>query len=141
MTTADLPAVNAALNSIATVLIVAGLLAISRQNKKLHGILMALALATSAAFLTCYLIYHANHGSKGSSHMGAIRPLYLTILISHVILAIVNLPMIIGTVLAAIQRKWERHKRWARWTFPVWLYVSVTGVIVYMMLYQWFPAP
>jgi len=139
MTLDDFPWINATLNFAATVLIVAALICIHNGKRKAHGVLMGGALAVSAAFLTCYLIYHFQVGSKGSDDMGPIRVLYLAILIPHVILAIVNLPMIIITVVAVLQRNWEKHKRWARRTYPIWLYVSVSGVVVYLMRYVWFP--
>ncbi len=139
MTLEDLPLVNASLNFAATVLIVTGLVCIKRGQRRAHGGFMIAALVTSAAFLTCYLIYHFQVGSQGSAGMGPMRPLYLFILIPHVILAIVNLPMIIMTVLPAIRRNFEKHKRWANRTYPIWLYVSVSGVVVYLMRYVWFP--
>ncbi len=140
MSTADLPAINAILNASATVLLVAGLVCVKMGKRRAHGTLMILALVVSAAFLTCYVIHKAHHSTRGSDHMTTIvRGIYLAILIPHIILAAVNLPMIVMTVLPAIRRNFQLHKRRARWTYPIWLYVSVTGVLVYFFQYVWFP--
>ncbi len=139
MNVEDFPLLNASLNFAATLLIVAGLFCIKNGKRKAHGVLMAFALVVSAAFLTCYLIYHYQVGSKGSAGMGPVRIVYLAIHIPHVILAIVNLPMIIMTVLPVLRRNFEKHKPWARRTYLIWLYVSVSGVVVYLMRYVWFP--
>lgn len=141
MTVSDLPALNALLNSCATVLIVCGLVAIKLKKPKVHSGFMIAALAVSAAFLTSYLIYHYHVGQVKFAGVGAVRTVYFTILISHVILAIVNLPMIILTVIPAIRERLDKHRRWAKITAPIWLYVSVTGVIVYMMCYKWYGPP
>lgn len=141
MSTSDLPALNACLNSLSTVFVLGGLFMIRAGRKRAHAGFMISALATSAAFLAGYLIHKALHGTTTSEHMGAFRPIYLGILLSHTVLAIANLPLVIVTVTAAARRNWARHRRWARWTYPVWLYVSVTGVLVYFLLYHWFPAP
>jgi uncharacterized membrane protein YozB (DUF420 family) len=141
MTVSDLPALNALLNSCATVLIVCGLVAIKLKKPKVHSGFMIAALAVSAAFLTSYLIYHYHVGQVKFAGVGAVRTVYFTILISHVILAIVNLPMIILTVIPAIRERFDKHRRWAKITAPIWLYVSVTGVIVYMMCYKWYGPP
>ena len=136
----DLPATNALLNAICTVLLLAGWICIKRDFKKAHMGCMISALLVSTAFLTCYLVYHAmlqHHVGNGSirfTHQGAIRAVYFFILITHVILAAVNLPMIIFTVIPTVRRRFDKHKRIARWTLPIWLYVSITGVIVYFML-------
>jgi putative membrane protein len=141
MSTADLPTVNAFLNSASTVLIVSALVAIKGGHKRIHAKLMMAALVSSTLFLIGYLVHKAFHGTTTSEHMGAFRPYYLALLTSHTCLAIVNLPLIIGTVWAAVRGNFERHKRLARFTWPVWLYVSVTGVLVYFILYVWYPAP
>lgn len=141
MSTADLPALNAVLNSVSTVLILSGLLAIRSGRKQLHAGCMIAALITSTAFLAGYLVHKACHGTTTSGHMGSFRPVYLAILTSHTILAMANLPLVIITVAAAARRSWARHRRWAAWTLPIWLYVSVTGVVVYGILYHWYPAP
>ena len=142
----NLPAINAALNGLATVLLVLGYRAIKRGDRERHAALMKTAFATSAAFLACYLYYHTAvlplQGGPTQFHgSGAAKVGYLTLLASHVILAAVNLPMILRTLLLARREDWERHRRWARWTFPIWLYVSVTGVVVYVVLYHLNPAP
>ena len=138
MEIADLPALNATLNSIATVLLVAGWIAIKTGRRAAHIAFMGLALLVSAAFLTSYLIYHYHVGSVPFQGKGGIRPVYFTLLISHIFLAVVNLPMIILTVVPALRQRFDKHRRLARWTLPVWLYVSVTGVLVYLMCHQWF---
>lgn len=134
----DLPTLNATLNSIATVLLVSGWICIKTRKQAAHIAFMILALIVSAGFLTSYLIYHFNVDSTPFRGQGWVRPVYFVILISHIILAIVNLPMIIMTVIPAFRRRFDKHKRLARWTLPVWLYVSVTGVLVYLMCYIWY---
>jgi uncharacterized membrane protein YozB (DUF420 family) len=102
---------------------------------------MIIAVISSAFFLTGYLVYHAHIGEK-STHFaagGAVAAIYFTMLITHVLLAFVTLPLVILTLVPVFRRRWDRHKRIARWTMPIWLYVSVTGVLVYLMLYKWFP--
>jgi putative membrane protein len=132
----DLPAVNATLNAIAGTLLVCGYLMIKRGRIETHRRLMLSAFATSALFLVSYVIYHANAGSRPFPGQGAIRIVYFAILISHVILAAAVLPLAVITVTHGLRARFDRHLRIARWTFPIWLYVSVTGVIVYLMLYQ-----
>ena len=100
---------------------------------------MIAAVASSTCFLTGYLIYHANVGEKSSGYTGWIAAIYFPILASHVFLAFVTLPLVIITLVQVFRRRWDRHRRIARWTIPIWLYVSVTGVFVYLMLYKWFP--
>lgn len=140
MTVQDLPGVNATLNAISTVLLVSGFVFIKKGNKKAHIICMASALIVSAAFLTCYLIYHAQAGSVKFLYEGAlVRKIYFFILLTHIPLAALVVPMVFMTVIPALRQKFDKHKRIAKWTFPVWLYVSVTGVLVYLMLYVWFP--
>lgn len=134
----DLPALNATLNSIATILLICGWICIKTRKVGAHICLMVLALLVSAAFLTSYLIYHYHVGSVKFQGQGFIRPVYFTILITHILLAIVNLPLIIMTVIPAFRRRFDKHKRIARWTLPSWLYVSVTGVLVYLMCYHWY---
>jgi uncharacterized membrane protein YozB (DUF420 family) len=141
MTVTELPAVNASLNAAATVFIVLGLIFIKAGRKKAHIVSMATALTISAAFLACYLYYHYHAGHVSFAGEGWIRPVYLVLLVSHIILAVVNLPMIIITVVPALRQKFDKHKRWARWTAPIWLYVSVTGVLVYLMCYVWWGPP
>ncbi len=141
MTVADLPALNAILNSCATALIVCGLIAIKHRQPKVHATFMIAALAVSAVFLVSYLIYHYHVGHVRFAGEGAVRVVYFTILISHLILAIANLPMIILTVIPALRQRYDKHRRLARITAPVWLYVSITGVIIYLMCYRWFGPP
>jgi uncharacterized membrane protein YozB (DUF420 family) len=137
-----LPAVNASLNGVATVLLLSGYVAIKRGKRELHRNLMVSALAVSAAFLVCYLFYHYHAGSKRFPDLGWIKTLYLILLIPHIILAAVMVPMILKTFWHAWREEWDRHRRIARITFPVWIYVSVTGVLIYFMLYVWFaPSP
>lgn len=132
----DLPAVNATLNSLATVLLIAAWVFVKRRRLIAHRNLMIAALVCSTLFLTSYLIYHAQVGSVRFQGTGPVRTVYFTILITHTILAAL-VPFLVGvTVWRAYRKRWDRHVRIARWTLPVWLYVSVTGVVVYWMLYQ-----
>ena len=135
MSISDLPALNASLNAISTVFISAGWYAIRRNYWRQHIACMIAALLTSIAFLTSYLIYHAHAGSVRFTAQGIVRPIYFTILLTHVLLAFVILPLVIVTVVPVFRRRWDKHRRLGRWTMPIWLYVSVTGVIVYLMLY------
>jgi len=132
----DLPGVNAALNTASALLLATGYLLIRRGQVALHRLCMLSALLTSALFLTSYLIYHFNVGSVPFRGQGWVRAVYFAILISHTILAIAILPLVLITVTRALKGNFERHKRIARWTLPLWLYVSVTGVVVYWMLYR-----
>ncbi len=143
MTVADLPAVNASLNLVSTVFISAGWYFIRRGFWQRHIVCMITAVISSAFFLTGYLVYHAHVGEK-STHFaaqGIVRPIYFTMLISHILLAFTTLPLVIITLIPVFTRRWDRHRRLARWTMPIWLYVSVTGVLVYLMLYRWFAPP
>jgi putative membrane protein len=130
-----LPALNAALNSASALLLAAGYLFIRSGNVAAHRRCMLAALATSTLFLTSYLIYHYHVGSVPFTGLGWTRRLYFTILISHTSLAVTIVPLVLITLYRALRNRFERHKRIARWTLPLWLYVSVTGVIVYGMLY------
>ncbi|MHC5064534.1 MAG: DUF420 domain-containing protein [Planctomycetota bacterium] len=127
--------VNASLNTLATILIVVGFIAIKQGKEGLHKKCMLAAAAVSALFLVSYLIYHGQIGSVGYTGEGPMRVVYFVILISHIILAAVQMPMIILTILWGLQDKREKHRKLAKITLPVWLYVSVTGVVVYLMLY------
>lgn len=138
MTVQDLPSLNASLNSIAACLLLAGYIAIKKNKKDLHRNLMISALVVSAFFLTSYLIYHWHVPSKKFPDLGWIKTVYLIILIPHIILAAVMVPMILKTFWHAFRQEWDKHKKIARITFPIWMYVSVTGVIVYFMLYRWY---
>ncbi|HEV2097153.1 MAG TPA: DUF420 domain-containing protein [Chthoniobacterales bacterium] len=143
MTIADLPAVNATLNFTSTVFISAGWYLIRRGHWRRHIACMITAVLSSSLFLAGYLVYHAHVGEK-STHFtagGMVRPIYFAMLISHILLAFLTLPLVIATLVPVFRRRWERHRRIARWTMPIWLYVSVTGVLVYFMLYHWFPPP
>ena len=136
MTVTDLPAVNATLNAISTVLLVAGYVFIRRGERQKHKACMIAALVVSALFLTSYVIYHAQVGSVPFRGTGWIRTVYFSVLIPHVILAAAIVPPILITASRGLSGKYDKHRRIARWTLPIWLYVSVTGVIVYLMLYQ-----
>lgn len=136
---ADLPTVNAALNGAAAVLLTAGFISIRRRRVHLHRAFMLSALAASALFLASYLIYHYNTGTTRFTGVGWVRPVYFTILISHTFLAALIVPLVLVTLYRALKADFKRHKRIARWTLPVWLYVSVTGIIVYLMLYHLYP--
>ena len=134
---AALPTVNATLNAIAAVLLICGFVMIKRGRIQTHRRFMLSAFATSALFLVSYVVYHANVGSKPFEGQGAIRWVYFAILISHVVLAAIILPMALITLTHALRERFERHVPIARWTLPIWLYVSVTGVVVYAMLYHY----
>jgi uncharacterized membrane protein YozB (DUF420 family) len=136
VTIADLPALNAALNATAAVLLVIGYVLIRRRQFRAHRAVMLAAFGTSTLFLISYLIYHANIGSRPFPGRGAVRAVYFSILVSHIILAALIVPMALVTLIRGLRERFDRHVRIARWTLPIWLYVSVTGVIVYLMLYQ-----
>ncbi len=136
MTIEDLPGLNATLNAIAAALLVGGYIMIRRRRIAAHKRFMLSAFATSALFLASYLVYHYNIGSRPFTGQGPIRVVYFTILITHVVLAAAILPMALITLNHALRARFERHVPIARWTLPVWLYVSVTGVVVYWMLYR-----
>jgi uncharacterized membrane protein YozB (DUF420 family) len=136
MDTHLLPPVNASLNALATVLLVAGYKAIRSGRVAIHRTAMSAALATSLLFLVSYLTYHAQVGSVPFQSRGAVRVLYFAILLTHTVGAMVVAPLVILTVVRALKGRFEAHRRIARWTFPIWLYVSLTGVVVYLMLYH-----
>lgn len=136
MEIADLPALNASLNALASVFLVTGYILIRRGRREAHKRCMLMALSTSALFLMSYVIYHANAGSVPFAGAGLIRVVYFAVLIPHVILAATILPLALLTTARALRGDFSRHVRIARWTLPLWLYVSVTGVIVYVMLYH-----
>ena len=136
MEIADLPALNAVLNGTAAALLVAGYLLIRRGRVEPHKRCMLAALATSAVFLVSYVIYHANTGSRPFPGQGAIRVVYFGILVSHVVLAALILPLALTTAARGLRAQYDRHVRIARWTLPIWIYVSITGVVIYLMLYQ-----
>ena len=130
------PALNATLNGASAVLITTGRVFIGRKQIQLHRVCMIAAVVTSSIFLVCYLYYHAHVGSVHFPGQGWARWLYFTILISHTILAAAVAPLVLLSLNYGLRARFDKHRRIARWAFPVWLYVSVTGVIVYIMLYQ-----
>lgn len=132
----DLPALNASLNATSAVFLSIGWLLIRRRKIEAHRLCMLSAFVMSALFLISYVVYHANVGSVPYRGQGAIRMVYFAILITHVILAAAILPLAIVTLSRALSRRFDRHRRIARWTLPIWLYVSVTGVVIYVMLYR-----
>jgi len=133
------PALNASLNGTSAVLLVTGRYMISRGRMAAHRACMIAAVTASALFLSCYLYFHFRAGNILFLGHGVWRTIYFAILIPHVTLAIVIVPMVIITLNRGLRARYDRHRIIARWTFPLWMYVSVTGVIVYFMLYQWFP--
>ncbi len=134
----SLPALNAMLNGTSGVLLLAGRRLIRRGQVRAHRLIMLAALSTSAAFLASYLYYHAHVGHVHFQGHGWSRPVYFSILVSHTILAVIIVPLIGITLSRALRARYSLHKAIARWTFPLWMYVSVTGVIVYFMLYKLF---
>jgi uncharacterized membrane protein YozB (DUF420 family) len=132
----DLPAVNATLNGTAAVLLVWGRFLIAQRRIEQHKKVMISAFCVSIAFLICYLIYHSQVGSVHYPHTGPIRMVYFTILITHTLLAVTVPFLAVITLRRGLAGRFGAHQKIARWTFPIWLYVSVTGVIVYLMLYQ-----
>jgi len=134
----DLPTLNATLNGIAAILLVSGYLFIKQGLPRQHQWCMIGALTTSAFFLVSYVIYHLNAGSRPFQGQGPIRLVYFTILITHVILAATIVPLALVTATRGLRSQFDRHVRIARWTLPIWLYVSVTGVVIYLMLYVFY---
>jgi uncharacterized membrane protein YozB (DUF420 family) len=130
------PALNATLNGASAVLMMIGHALIRRKRILQHRALMIAALVTSSLFLTSYLYYHAHVGSVRFPGQGWVRPVYFTLLISHTLLAATVVPLVLLALFAALRGRFERHRRIARWAYPIWLYVSITGVVVYVMLYQ-----
>ena len=134
-----LPHLNATLNATSFALLALGFYFIRRGNVRSHVACMVAALSVSILFLVSYVVYHYNYGSVRFTGQGFVRSVYLTILLTHVVLAIVIVPLVVLTVRRALRRDFIRHRRIARWTYPLWLYVSVSGVVVYLMLYQLYP--
>lgn len=130
------PAWNAVLNAASGVLLLTGYAMIRRGRILAHKTAMLSAVACSAIFLVNYVVYHVRHGVIRFAGQGLIRPVYFTILISHTILAIAIVPLVIVTVIRAFRRRYDRHKALARRTLPIWLYVSITGVVIYFLLYR-----
>ena len=135
-----LPAVNATLNAAATVLLVSAYVAIRRGNRELHRKLMLSACSLSVLFLISYLVYHHNSGMTKFLGTGLSRTVYFLILFTHIPLAAIVVPLAATTLFWGLTERFDRHRRIARWTFPIWLYVSITGVLVYFFLYHWFPS-
>jgi len=139
MTIQELPAVNASLNALSTVFILIGLAFIKADRKQAHIVAMSAALLTSTAFLASYLTYHYNvAGVTRFTHEGWPKAIYFFVLITHIPLAALTVPLVLMTIIPALRARYDRHRRIARWTVPIWLYVSVTGVLIYLMLYVWF---
>jgi len=136
MSVHDLPTVNAALNATAAVLLVWGYLLIRRKRVQMHRKVMLTAFATSSLFLICYIVYHAQVGSVRFPGTGAIRTVYLSILGTHTLLAATVPVLAVITLNRGLRGRFDKHRKIARWTLPIWLYVSVTGVVVYLMLYH-----
>ena len=136
MQVSDLPALNATLNGLAAIFLTVGYVQIRRGRRDAHKRCMLAALVTSALFLVSYVIYHLNVGSRPFPGQGVIRVIYFAILITHVVLAAATLPLALVTAARGLKGQYSRHVRIARWTLPIWLYVSVTGVVIYLMLYQ-----
>ncbi len=142
MTIQDLPLINACLNALATVFLTFGFVFIKKGNKTAHRNCMVSAFATSTVFLACYLTYHINTEVMTRFVEPAwFRPIYLVMLFTHVVLAVVILPLIFMTLSRALKERFEQHKKIAKWTWPLWMYVSITGVLIYLLLYQIFPQP
>ena len=140
MTFSDLPALNACLNALSAVFLTAGYIFIRRKNQRAHRNCMISALVTSALFLVSYLTYHFTVQKITRFVEPAwFRPVYLAILLSHTLLAVAVLPLVLVTLRRAVKQRFELHKKIARWTWPIWMYVSVTGVLIYLLLYQIFP--
>lgn len=142
MTVSDLPALNAGLNSLATVLLTCGFIFVKQSKILLHRACMSAAFLVSAVFLVTYVLHkilvngvHTPFGGEGW-----IRPVYYGMLASHILLAMAIVPLVLVTFRYALIGQYRAHRTWAKWTFPIWYYVSVTGVLVYLFLYQWFPA-
>jgi putative membrane protein len=141
MTISELPAINASLNLVSTIFISIGWYLIRRGHWRAHIACMITAIISSTFFLVGYVTYHVHVGEKSSGYTGWIAAIYFPMLASHVLLAFVTLPLVIMTLIPVFRRRWDKHRRIARWTMPIWLYVSVTGVLVYLVLYKWFPPP
>jgi len=145
MTFSDLPAVNACLNGLSAIFLTSGFIFIRRKNKIAHRNCMIAAFTTSVIFLACYLTYHGylawvlHKGPTRFVNPPEWRPIYLTILLTHTVLAVVIVPMVFMTMSRAMKQRFELHKKIGRWTWPLWMYVSVTGVVIYLLLYKIFP--
>ena len=136
MTVHDLPAVNASLNALSGLLLLTGYVMIRTRRIQQHRRCMIAAFITSSVFLVSYIVYHAQVGSVPFTRQGFVRPMYFAILVTHVTLAAAVVPLALVTLTRGLKGRYPQHIRIARWTFPIWLYVSVTGVLVYVLLYQ-----
>lgn len=142
MTLQDFPALNASLNATSALLMTAGFGFVRARRIAAHRACMLGAVAVSSVFLVCYVIYHVQKREPTRfGGTGVIRSVYFTMLISHILLAMAIVPLVLRTVYLALKGQIEKHRAWAHWTFPLWYYVSVTGVLVYFFLYRWWPAP
>ena len=145
MSPADLPVVNACLNGLSAVFLSLGYHFIRKKNQTAHQKCMVTAFVTSVLFLICYLTYHGylayylHRGPTVFKEPAGFRPIYLTILLTHTVLAVVIVPLVLITLRLALKRRFDAHRKIARWTWPLWMYVSVTGVLIYFLLYQIFP--
>lgn len=145
MTLLDLPVVNGSLNGLSAVFLTAGYVFIKRRNQNAHRNCMIAAFVTSTLFLACYLTYHfylayvLHRGPTRFVDPAWFKPIYLTILLTHTILAVVIVPMVFITMSRGLRQRFDAHRKIARWTWPLWMYVSVTGVVIYFLLYQIFP--
>ncbi len=137
----SLPLLNAVLNGISALFLCGGYLAIRRRSTTVHKRLMLSACVTSVLFLVSYLVYHAQVGSRPFHGQGTVRVVYFSVLIPHTILAVVIVPLVLKTLYHALKAQLVQHRRLARWTLPLWFFVSVTGVVIYVMLYQLYPGP
>lgn len=134
-----LPHLNACLNTISSVLLISGLIFIKLKRRRAHAVCMLGAVFVSILFLISYLTYHYWHGTTAFTTQGVIRIIYFAVLLSHTALAAVTLLLVPVTLYQAIRSNFKRHKKIARWSYPIWLYVALTGVLIYLMLYHWFP--
>jgi uncharacterized membrane protein YozB (DUF420 family) len=139
MTYSDLPAVNAALNGLSATLLTVGFICIKQRRVAAHRTCMLGALASSTLFLICYVTYHTHAGRTVFREPAWFRPIYLTILFTHTVLAVTIVPMVLITARRALAQRFELHKKIARWTWPLWMYVSLTGVLIYYLLYHRYP--
>lgn len=137
----DFPTIDAILNATSAILLTLGYIFIRRKNVGAHKFCMISAVLSSTLFLIFYLTYHYYHGTTRFTGQGVVRPIYFAILGSHTMLAAAIVPMVVATLYRALREQFELHRRLARWTLPLWLYVSVTGVVVYWMLYHLYPSP
>jgi putative membrane protein len=141
MTVTDLPKLYTLFNACALLHIILGLVMIKKGQKQAHIASMVIALLFSTAFLGCYLYYHYHAGHVKFAGTGLSRPIYFTLLFTHIPLAIATVPLVLMTVIPALKHRFDKHKLFARWTVPVWLYVSLTGILIYLMCYVWFGPP